>query len=100
MTIIEKTPLNLAEVKEYIKNLEEKKAMDAYIKKFGNLSKDKEDKLKKELLDLKSIKLNAEHIVKIIDFLPKDEEDLNKILNEVSLSEEESKSVLEIVKKY
>ena len=60
--------------------------MEAYIKKFGNLSKDKADKLKKDLLDLNSIKLNAEHIVKIIDFLPKDEEDLNKILNEVSLS--------------
>lgn len=100
MAIINKTPLNMAEVKEYIKNLEEKKTMEVYLKKFGNLSKDKAEKLKEELIATKNAKLNADSIVKIIDFLPRDNEDLNKVLGEVNLSEEESKSILDIVKKY
>lgn len=100
MTILNKTPLCLAEVKEHIKNLEEKKTMEAYIKRFGNLTKDKADKLKEELIALNNPKINAEYTVKIIDFLPKDAEDLNKIMVDANLSEEESKSILDVVKKY
>jgi DNA-directed RNA polymerase subunit F len=100
MTILNKTPLCLAEVKEYIKNLEEKKTMEVYIKRFGNLTKDKAEKLKEELTALNNPKINAEYTVKIIDFLPKDAEDLNKIMVDANLSEEESKSILDVVKKY
>jgi len=100
MTILNKTPLNLAEVKSHMKNLEENKEMENYIKKFGNLSLEKASKLKEELIALKNVKLKNEDIVKIIDFLPKDAEDLNKILIEASLSEEESNAILEIVRKY
>ena len=100
MTILNKTPLCLAEVKEHIKNLEEKKTMEAYLKRFGSLTKDKADKLKEELIALNNPKMNAEYTVKIIDFLPKDAEDLNKIMVDANLSEEESKSILDVVKKY
>lgn len=100
MTILNKTPLCLAEVKEHIKNLEEKKTMETYLKRFGNLTKDKADKLKEELTALNNPKINAEYTVKIIDFLPKDAEDLNKIMADANLSEEESKSILDVVEKY
>jgi DNA-directed RNA polymerase subunit F len=100
MAILNKTPLCLAVVKEHIKNLEEKKTMEAYIKRFGNLTKDKAEKLKEELIALNNPKINAEYTVKIIDFLPKDAEDLNKIMVDANLSEEESKSILDVVKKY
>ena len=100
MAILNKTPLCLAEGKEHIKNLEEKKTMEAYIKRFGNLTKDKAEKLKEELIALNNPKINAEYTVKIIDFLPRDAEDLNKIMVDANLSEEESKSILDVVKKY
>jgi len=44
--------------------------------------------------------LKEENFIKIADFLPVDAEDLNKICNETSLSEEEIQAILAIVKKY
>jgi DNA-directed RNA polymerase subunit F len=39
-------------------------------------------------------------MIKIVDFLPENAEEVNKIFNEVSLNEEEINKILEIVKKY
>ena len=38
------------------------------------------------------------HIVKIADLMPEDEEDLNKVFTEVSLSQEEAQAILSTVK--
>ena len=46
------------------------------------------------------LKLKQEHIVKIVDLLPEDALDLNKIFTDVSLDEDETTKILEIVKKY
>jgi len=46
------------------------------------------------------IKLKADHIVKVIDFLPEDASDVNKIFSDVSLDENETNKILDIVKKY
>ena len=100
MTILEKTPMTLAEVKEIVKDLEEKQPLKDYLKKFAKLSKEKATKLKEELVKLNNIKIKEENIVKIVDFLPKDAEDLNKIFTEVTLSEAEINEILEVVKKY
>ncbi|MBU0760078.1 MAG: hypothetical protein KJ600_01500 [Nanoarchaeota archaeon] len=95
-----KTPLTLVEVKEIVSKLEEKQELKAYLKKFTKLSKDKAEKLKEELAGLNNLKMKEEHVVKIIDFLPMDAEDLNKIFIDVSLTEEEINAIVEIVKKY
>ena len=100
MIIKKTTPLTLAEVQSYAKDLEEKKDIKDYLKKFTELTKEKAEKLKEEIHSLNNLKLKEENIVKIVDFLPKDSEDLNKIFTEVSLSEEESNAIIEIVKKY
>ena len=98
--ILNKTPITLVEVKEIVSKLEEKPELKAYLKKFTKLSKDKALKLKKEIQDLNNVKIKEENIVKIIDFVPTEAEELNKIFTEVSLSEEEINSMLNITKKY
>ena len=100
MTIHSKTPLTLVEVKEIVGKLGEKQEMKEYLKKFTKLSKDKAGKLTEEITSLGSMKVKEEHIVKIVDFLPRDAEDLNKIFTDTGLTEEETNAILEIVKKY
>jgi DNA-directed RNA polymerase subunit F len=100
MTILNKTPATLAEVKVIISKLEERKELKDYFKKFTHLKKDKASDLQKEIQALNNIKIKEEDIAKIVDFLPKTQEELNKILTEVSLSEEETNAILAITGKY
>jgi len=98
--IIKMQPLNLAEVKELVKNIEEEKELMVYLKKFGKLSKSHAEKLNEELKNLGNVKIKDEYKIKIIDFLPKTTEDLNKIFMGVSLDEKEANEILSIVGKY
>jgi DNA-directed RNA polymerase subunit F len=98
--ILNKKPLMLAEVKEYVADLEENKVMNDYLKSYTKLSKDKAITLAEEIKGLNNPKIKEEHIVKIVDLLPQDSEDLNKIFVEAVLTEEESNAILTIVKKY
>jgi len=95
-----KQPVTLVEVKEIVDKLEEKTEMKDYLKRFVKLKKDKADKLKEELVGLNNIKMNEEHVVKVVDFVPKDAESINKIFSDVSLTEEETNAILEITNKY
>ncbi|MDO8509191.1 MAG: hypothetical protein Q7S27_05920 [Nanoarchaeota archaeon] len=96
--ILGKKPLTLADVGEYVQKGETKEAVLEYLKKFGKVSKDKADKLKEAISGLNNPKIKDESIVKIIDFIPKDQEDLNKIFLENGLNEEEVLAVLAILK--
>src|SRR3989344_6432071 len=98
--IINRKPMTLAAAKSMIKNLDEKKELNDYMKKFSSLTSEKAEKLFNEIKALNSHKLKDESIVKIVDFLPKDSEDLNKLLPEAGFSEEESNVIIEIIKKY
>lgn len=100
MNILSKKPLTMAEAKSYVNSFEDKKQLEDYFKTFIKLKKDKAEHLLKELHELKNAKLKEEHIVKIIDFLPLDAEDLNKITYDISLTEDEANKILEIVRKY
>jgi DNA-directed RNA polymerase subunit F len=97
--ILSKKALTLAEVKELRKKSEEKKPIDEYLAKFNKNTKDKVKKMAEEIKALNNPKIKEEHIVKIIDLLPEDAEDLNKIFNEMGLTEEEANAILAIVKK-
>jgi len=72
--------------------------------KEGSLLQEKPLKEAKELYveieNLNNPKIKEEHIVKIVDFLPKDVEDVSKIFNDISLNEEETNVILALVKKY
>lgn len=98
--ILSKKPLSIAEVNSLVQKGEDKKPIHDYLKKFAVLSKEDAEKLIEGLRALNNPKLKEENLIKIADFLPKDLEDVNKILNEVSLTEAEANSILEIVKKY
>lgn len=98
--ILNKKPLMLAEVKEYTKDLDDKKEFHEYMKAFTKLSKSDALKCAEEIRALNNPKIKEEDIIKIVDIIPQDPEDINKIFLDVSLTEEESNTILGIVKKY
>jgi len=98
--ILDQKPITLSEVKSLAKNLDEKSPLAEYLKKFAKLSVADSNKLLGELRALNSIKLREEHFVKIVDFLPQDNEELAKVVSEASLTEEEMQAILSIVKNY
>jgi len=86
---------------EYIEKDRDSEAnIKNFIKKFVKLSQKEAKELRKELESLELMKLRKEHIVKIIDLMPENAEDLNKIFIDISLNEDETKKVLETVKKF
>ena len=56
--------------------------------------------MRAELEGLDLIKLKDFHIVKIVDFMPKDATELNKVLLDVSLDSEEVGKILDVTGKY
>ncbi len=94
-------PLSMAEATEFI-NKEEGKETDmiGFIKKFNKLKSKEAKELKQEIARMDIIKITPEYLVKIADILPDSAEELNKIFADVSLDEDESRRVLESVKKF
>lgn len=96
--------LSMAESLNLIENIEmdeeKRKELKGFIKKFIKLKNEDAISLRKELESLDLIKIKSEHISKIIDFLPENVSELNKILVDVVLNEEETNKILDIVKKY
>ena len=98
--IINMKHLSMAEVKDLVENLEDKKELQDYLKKFKLSSKEDSEKLADELRALGNLRLSEEYIIKIVDFAPKDGEELNKIFIESNLSEGEINQILEIAGKH
>jgi DNA-directed RNA polymerase subunit F len=99
--IFERTPLNLSEVEEILRGIpesEKKTQMEAYLKKFLKVKTGQAKKIKEELEKLDLLKMKREHVVKIVDLLPEDASDLNKIFTDISLNEDETNKILDIVK--
>ncbi|HLC53526.1 MAG TPA: hypothetical protein VJK03_03200 [Candidatus Nanoarchaeia archaeon] len=99
MNVHNRTPVALAQVKEYLKDVDENKPIVAYCKAFSKHSSGDAAKIMSALRDLNNPKMREELIVKILDLVPQDAEDLNKIFLEVSLTEEEANAILALVKK-
>jgi len=99
--ILDRTPLNMNEVEEIMKEVtdsDKKEEMELFMKKFLKAKTTQAKKIKEELEKLDSIKIKRDHIVKVVDLLPGDASDLNKIFTDVSLNEDENNKILEIVK--
>ena len=99
MAIKEMKQLSLIEAKTIIEK-NEGKNISEYFNKFINLKEKDALELRKEIEGLDNHKIKREHIVKIIDILPEDTLDINKIFTDVSLDETEIKQITEIVAKY
>jgi DNA-directed RNA polymerase subunit F len=94
-------PLSMAEVVEYLKKNEDGETdIMGFVKKFNKLKSKEAKELKKEIETLGIIKMKQEYAVKIIDILPETSEELNKIFVDVSLEEDETKKILETIKKF
>ena len=99
--IIDRTPLNMNEVENILNDIpdSEKKeqAMD-FLKKFLKAKPEQAKKIKDKLEKMDLMKLKREHTVKIVDLLPQDASDINKIFTDISLNEDETNKILEVVK--
>jgi DNA-directed RNA polymerase subunit F len=94
-------PLSMSEVVEYVKKSEEGETeIIGFINKFNKLKPKEARELKKEIEKLEMIKIKPEYAIKIIDVLPETAEELNKIFVDVSLDEDETKKILETIKKF
>ena len=90
-------PLSMAESLEYI---EKDSEVSKFVKKFTKLSLKESKEFKRKLLNLGLRKLKLDHIIKIIDLMPGDKGDLNKIFISMSLDEDETKKILDIVEEF
>lgn len=95
--ILDLKPLSIIEAAELAG---ENKETEGFIKKFAKIKEKEAVKLREELENLNLAKLKDEHIAKIIDILPEDIIDLNKIFIDISLEEDENNKILELIKKY
>jgi len=94
-------PLSMAESTEYIKKTEDTGTeIIGFIKKFTKLKSKEAKELRKKIEGLSLMKVRIEHIVKIIDLMPENSKDLNKIFVGISLDEDETKKILETVKEF
>lgn len=100
MVIKEESPLTLAEVYDLVEDNEKGEEIKKFLKTFVKTNAKNAKKMKQELTDLDLIKLKEINIIKIIDFMPENSSELNKILIDVSLDEEETNKILDVVKKY
>jgi len=101
MTIKNSEPLSMAEVVEFVeKENEDESNVVGFIKKFNKINSKDAKELKEELGKLEIIKIKTDYIIKMIDLLPETSEELNKIFVDVSLDEDETKKILDTIKKY
>jgi DNA-directed RNA polymerase subunit F len=94
-------PISMAEAVEYIKKDEEAETeIVGFIKKFNKIKAKDAKELKQAIESLNLIKVKPDYTIKIIDTLPETPEELNKIFIDVSLDEDETKKILDTIKKF
>jgi DNA-directed RNA polymerase subunit F len=107
MKIIETNPTSMAESREILSSREKKKELSyeqklalEHLNKFTKLSPEQAKKLLEELSGV--LRMSQETMVQILNFLPKNADELRMIFSreKFSLKEDEINKILEIVKKY
>lgn len=95
------SPLSMAEATAYMdKEKETTKEIKGFVKKFGTLKAKDAQAMRKKIHALDIIKIDESHISKIIDLMPENAEELNKIFVGMGLDEDETKNILDIVKEF
>lgn len=94
-------PLSMPEALGYIKGDKDVEVeVKGFIKKFIKLKPGEAKEMREKLEALDLLKLKAEYVPKVIDTMPENNEELNKIFTDISLDEDETKKILDIVKEY
>ncbi len=107
---VSETPLALAEVKHSLHSLEQRDGSLNFLSNkakeqqelFVSLPLEKKNALYAKLSGLNLTRLKEEHFCKIIDFLPKDLEQLKVVLQSypLSLPKKDQESIVEVVKEF
>lgn len=92
--------LSMAEAMEYMKKTEKNADAIGFVKKFTKLSVKEAKEMREKIRKLDIMKIKEEDISKIIDVMPEDAKDLNKVFVDVSLEEDEAKKILDTIKEY
>ena len=93
--------LSLAEASEYLKKRKDAEVdVMGFIKNFTKASPKEAKELRKKLEELNLMKINRDHISKLIDLLPENKRDLSKIFPGINLEEDETNKILETIKKF
>ncbi len=108
--ILNEVPISMVDLKE---ELEKNKKRDTelnfratrteeHLQQFVKISKKDAEELKKELEALQISRIKEIHMIKIIDLLPDNEEELKQILTGYSLTvkSDDLKKICEVCKKY
>jgi len=99
--IIKNDPLSMPEAKEYIEKSEvENKEIIGFIKNFTAIKNKDSIEMRSKIKELDLIQIGDSHIVKIIDLMPTNKEELNKILSNVNVGEDDSKKIIDIVSEF
>lgn len=107
---IEEKPLSLVDVQKHLEDVEKRdeelnylsNKCKEYLSNFVNLSTKEKEDLYKKLLGLKLTRLKEEYIMKIIDFLPKNVEDLKIVLQAypLSLPKKDQEAIVGVMKEF
>ena len=97
--IIEKKPITLAEVVDLVGDGERAEKIQLFSKNFIKLDAKKSKELKEGLKELDILKLNEEGITNLVNFMPQDAQDIMKVLEGISLDQEEIDKILGVLKK-
>ncbi len=100
MSIKEERPITMAEVVASAGDSDKAGEVKKFIKGFNKMKVEKALEMFEELKALDLVRLKDEHIVKIVDFVPTDASELNKVVIELSLDQEEVTKILDITKKF
>lgn len=98
--IKETKPLSMAEAAEFVKKKDSEIDMGTFIKKFVKLNPKKTKELRASIEGLDLMKVSDKHISKLIDILPENKEEINKIFTDIGLDEDETNKLLEEIKKF
>ena len=90
-------PLSMSESIEY---MDKEDPLTGFLKKYVKLTPEKAKELREKIEELDLIKINDNNMAKLLDILPRDKEELNKIFVDASLSEDEANKILETIKEY
>lgn len=96
---IQNKPLSMSEAKEYLQQ-EGNEEIKGFVNKFAKIDSEKAKELRSKLEELDMIKMSEQHIAKVIDILPTELEEINKIFTDTNLEEDEKKQVIEVVKQF
>lgn len=99
--ILKNDPLSMAEAEDYVKGAEvENTEVLGFINKFTEIKGKSAVEMRQKIKDLDLIQIGDAHIVKVVDLMPETNEELSKILSNVTISEDDIKKILDIVSEF